>query len=146
MRYLNQKYWYLIVFDLIIYQSLIKIELTDSSKDVQFKLVIFSAYCGGLWLGALYCMIEMAKCLEKSDDFIYYSKMLENAKNSYENLLWNGSFYNFDGSAHESKSIMADQLCAHWYLRCCGVKDYPVRIFYRFQMTVYCLVCHMTPI
>lgn len=88
--------------------------------------LIFSAYCGGLWLGALYCMIKMAECLEKSDDQKYYMQLFEKGKAAYENLLWNGSYYNFDESTNESKSIMADQLCVHWYLRCCGVKNYPV--------------------
>lgn len=77
-------------------------------------------------MGALYAMIQMADCLKKIDDKKYYSEMLSNGKVAIERLLWNGSYYNFDQSAEENKSIMADQLCAHWYLRCCGVKDYPV--------------------
>lgn len=74
-------------------------------------------------------MIQMAECLEMSDDKTFYTDLFLKAKTAYENLLWNGSYYNFDESAHESKSIMADQLCAHWYLRCCGIKNYPVRHF-----------------
>lgn len=71
-------------------------------------------------------MIQMADCLKKTEDKDYYSGMLEKAKTAFQALLWNGSYYNFDQSADQEKSIMADQLCAHWYLRCCGVKDYPV--------------------
>lgn len=89
-------------------------------------IIICSAYCGGLWLGALFSMIQMADCLDKTDDKNYYSEMLETAKAAFEQLLWNGTHYNFDQSPHQETSIMADQLCAHWYLRCCGVKDYPV--------------------
>lgn len=77
-------------------------------------------------------MAQMAECLGKSDDETYYNDLLEKAKIAFENLLWNGSYYNFDESTHEYQSIMADQLCAHWYLRCCGIKTYPVSILHGF--------------
>lgn len=75
-------------------------------------------------------MTQMAERIGKPDDKTYYSEILEKGKSGYENILWNGSYYNFDQSVHEEKAMMADQLCAHWYLRCCGVQDYPVRDFF----------------
>lgn len=33
-------------------------------------------------------------------------------------------YYNYDCSQKEFNTIMADQLCGQWYLRCCGLKDY----------------------
>lgn len=105
----------------------------ESSKKLIYDFAIieiesfYSAYCGGLWLGALYSMIQMADCMEKIEDKDYYTKLFNKGKTAFEKLLWNGSFYNFDGSTNDGNSIMADQLCVHWYLRCCGVKDYPVR-------------------
>lgn len=95
------------------------------------RFYIFSSYCGGLWLGALYCMVQMSDCLGNTDDKTYYSDLLEKAKSAFESILWNGSYYNFDESNYEAKSIMADQLCGHWYLCCCGVRNYPVRLLWR---------------
>ncbi|KAG5894692.1 hypothetical protein JTB14_034740 [Gonioctena quinquepunctata] len=85
-----------------------------------------SAYCGGLWLGALYAMISMADQLGKLDDRTKFEDLFKKAKPAFENKLWNGEYYNFDCSKNRSKSIMADQLCGHWYLRCCGVNSYEI--------------------
>lgn len=44
-----------------------------------------------------------------------------------------GEYYNFDSSdQYHSKSIMADQLCGQWYLKCCGVNEEVTR------MKLYC--------
>lgn len=82
-------------------------------------------------------MVQLSECLGNTNDKTYYSELLAKAKSAYENLLWNGSYYNFDESNHEAKSIMADQLCGHWYLCCCGIKNYPVRLLWRiYSVTV----------
>ncbi|XP_031340395.1 non-lysosomal glucosylceramidase isoform X3 [Photinus pyralis] len=78
-----------------------------------------SAYCGGLWLAALYAMVVIARELNKNEDENMYAGILEKAKTAFEDKLWNGKFYNFDCSKLAS-SVMADQLCGHWYLRCSG--------------------------
>lgn len=83
-----------------------------------------SAYCGGLWIAALYAMVVIARELNKNKDESMYAAILEKAKSAFENKLWNGKYYNFDCSDLAS-SIMADQLCGHWYLRTCGF-DYEV--------------------
>ncbi|KAF5300882.1 hypothetical protein FQR65_LT09044 [Abscondita terminalis] len=83
-----------------------------------------SAYCGGLWLAALYAMVVMSRELNKYSDETKYAAVLEKGREAYESKLWNGRYYNFDCSKH-AKTIMSDQLCGHWYLRACGF-DYEV--------------------
>lgn len=85
-----------------------------------------SAYCGLLWLGALYAMTIMSEAIGKMDDKDKFEKILEKAKEAFDRKLWNGSYYNFDCSEKQKTSIMADQLCGHWYLRCCGITNYPL--------------------
>lgn len=86
-----------------------------------------SAYCGGLWLAALHCMTAMAELLDKPDDCIRYSEILEKGKKSFEEKLWNKTYYKFDAASGSKESIMADQLCGHWYLRNCNL-DYEVSV------------------
>nr|XP_022910294.1 non-lysosomal glucosylceramidase [Onthophagus taurus] len=82
-----------------------------------------SAYCGGLWLSAIYSMMEITKVLGKSDDYDFYKEIFDRGQKSFEKKLWNGKFYNFDcGSKNPSETIMSDQLCGHWYLRTSGLK------------------------
>lgn len=69
-------------------------------------------------------MTVISKVLNKPIEEKYYSDILAKGKVAFEKKLWNGKFYNFD-SIHNNV-IMADQLCGHWYLRCCGY-DYEVR-------------------
>ncbi|XP_072378819.1 non-lysosomal glucosylceramidase [Diabrotica undecimpunctata] len=85
-----------------------------------------SAYCGGLWLCALKGMSVMATQLGKEKDALSFQSILNKAKPAFEKKLWNGKYYNFDCSESQSKSVMADQLCGHWYLGCSGLKTYDV--------------------
>ncbi|XP_061171988.1 non-lysosomal glucosylceramidase-like [Saccostrea echinata] len=83
-----------------------------------------SAYCGGMWLAALRMMIEMATILKKEDDVLHYKEILDKGKVSYQEKLWNGSYYNYDcskGGHHDS--VMADQLAGHWFLKASGLQD-----------------------
>lgn len=93
-----------------------------------------SAYCGGLWLAALHCISIMASLVDKPDDCIKYSEILEKGKKSFEEKLWNKTYYKFDTASSSKESVMADQLCGHWYLRNCGF-DYDVS----FLLLFYCL-------
>lgn len=80
-----------------------------------------SAYCGGLWLSALHCISLMADLINDTDDAKKYGEILERGKQSFEEKLWNKTYYKFDTISGAKKSVvMADQLCGHWYLRCCG--------------------------
>lgn len=67
-------------------------------------------------------MVHMCDQLNKPVDKKKYEALLEKGKVAYEKKLWNGTYYNFDCSKDERYSVMADQLCGHWYLRCCGFK------------------------
>lgn len=77
-------------------------------------------------------MVAMSDLLGKSEDRKLFEDTLAKGRKSYEVKLWNGLYYNYDCSEKEFNSIMADQLCGQWYLRCCGVQDYIVsRFLYR---------------
>lgn len=79
-----------------------------------------SAYCAGLWLSSLHCMSAMATLLDLPEQAREYAEMLDRGRAAYEEKLWNKSYYRFDTSSGSRDSIMADQLCGHWYLRSCG--------------------------
>lgn len=79
-----------------------------------------SAYCAGLWLAGTHCMTVMANLLDKPDDCVRYCDILERGKVALEEKLWNGSCYKFDTTPGARDTVMADQLCGHWYLRLCG--------------------------
>jgi non-lysosomal glucosylceramidase len=81
-----------------------------------------SAYGGSLWLAALEAAIEMGKLVEDEEQIALYAEWLEAGKASFEEKLWNGRYYNYDGSggAH-SDSIMADQLAGQWYADATGL-------------------------
>ncbi|WKY09392.1 hypothetical protein Q1695_002058 [Nippostrongylus brasiliensis] len=73
-----------------------------------------SAYCGSLWLAALYCISCMAEKLGETKSQQYFIDLLEKAKQAFEKKLWNGRYFNFDESQSNSGLIMADQLCGIW--------------------------------
>ena len=81
-----------------------------------------SAYCGCLWLSALQAAAAMAFEL---GDRSFAEKCKRNflrAKQSFEEKLWNGSYFNYDsGSSSNSKSIQADQLAGQWYTASSGL-------------------------
>lgn len=55
---------------------------------IKIIYVLFSAYCGSLWLASLHAMIEMAGALNESAE--PYSALLEKGKVSFDEKLWNG--------------------------------------------------------
>ena len=65
-------------------------------------------------------MTKIAEVLHKPEDKRRFQMLLTKGKLAFEQKLWNGRYYNFDSSTDEGCSIMADQLCGHWYLRSCG--------------------------
>lgn len=82
-----------------------------------------SAYCGSLWIAALFCAKEIAAAVGDEKASLDYGSTLEKAKSAFEKKLWNGEYYNFDCAKNSGAStIMADQLCGLWYLRASGVK------------------------
>lgn len=94
--------------------------IADQTFDTWF-MTGASAYCGGLWLAALFVMTRMGRQLGFDDEAIRYEEISEKGKRSFQEKLWTGKYYRFDCSTNSwSDSIMADQLCGHWYLRACG--------------------------
>ncbi|XP_023936584.2 non-lysosomal glucosylceramidase isoform X1 [Bicyclus anynana] len=83
-----------------------------------------SAYCGGLWVAAVSAVHQMARILGLEEDEREFSKMLEQARSSFENKLWNGTFYRFDTKPSNRDVVMADQLAGHWFLRSSGWTDH----------------------
>lgn len=95
----------------------------DGSPDQTFDTWTMlgpSAYCGGLWLAALQCMVAMAGVLDEPEDAKRYAEILARGRAAYEEKLWVQTHYRFDTASGSRDSIMADQLCGHWYLRSCG--------------------------
>ena len=82
-----------------------------------------SAYISVLWLAAL-----KAACLiaEKAGDVSQknkWSELLRKGKQSLEEKLWNGEYYNLwvDGDKTD-ESLMTDQLDGEWFLRAAGLE------------------------
>ncbi len=57
-----------------------------------FPVYYFSAYCGGMWLGALKAYVEMSKLLGEADEAQEFGDILDKAKQNFEKKLWNGKF------------------------------------------------------
>ncbi|CAM6099912.1 unnamed protein product [Calypogeia fissa] len=91
-----------------------------------------SAYCGGLWCAALQAAAAMACVVEDHNAADYFRTKFVQARDRYEMLLWNGSYFNYDsGNAGNSNSIQSDQLAGQWYSWASGLPpvfdDYKVR-------------------
>ena len=73
-----------------------------------------SAYCGGLWLAALACMVDLAARQEDGTD---WADRLERARSAFTAKLWSPSLgcYRFDSSERGGRVVMADQLAGLWY-------------------------------
>jgi len=56
-----------------------------------YYIYVFSAYCGGLWLAALYCTVQISNVLKQDDISEKYSTILNKAKQSFNAALWNGN-------------------------------------------------------
>jgi non-lysosomal glucosylceramidase len=81
-----------------------------------------SAYSGGLWLAALQAGVGMAAVLDYPQEEQRFRSLLAQGKRSYEELLWNDTYYDFDASTNRQRdSLMADQLAGDWYARACAL-------------------------
>lgn len=95
-----------------------------------------TAYCGGLYLAACEAAAELAGAVGDDGLAEKYNSWLKQGRSSFEEQLWNGSYYNIDtGSGKEAGDsatggnasgggagrIMSDQLCGHWYAVACGL-------------------------
>ena len=82
-----------------------------------------SAYCGGLWLGALRAAEEMARALGDSAAAEKYHGLFTKAQASYIKKLWNGSYFSYDTMSEYRDNIQADQLAGQWYATSIGLGD-----------------------
>ncbi len=81
-----------------------------------------SAYTGGLWIAALEAAIEMGSLTGDTDNVKLYTGWLAESRKAFKEILWNGTYFNFDNSSsiyHDS--IMADQLAGQWYAEVTGL-------------------------
>lgn len=79
-------------------------------------------------IAALRACLEMARIMNDEDLVNEYEVWLNQAKKSYDEKLWNGTYYNYDSSiSFHHDSIMSDQLAGFWYLRLCGHKYEVIR-------------------
>jgi len=82
-----------------------------------------SAYCGGLWLGALRAAEEMAKVLGDPTAEAKYHELYARSQASYIKKLWNGEYFSYDTGSEYHDNIQADQLAGQWYASMTGLGD-----------------------
>ncbi|PSN76058.1 bile acid beta-glucosidase, partial [filamentous cyanobacterium CCP4] len=95
-----------------------------------WQLKGISAYCGGLWLGALEAAIAIADILTANNLapgntpilLSQYRRWLDNGLKAYHPKLWNGRYYRLD-TGSGSDVVMADQLCGQFMVRHLGLPD-----------------------
>jgi non-lysosomal glucosylceramidase len=82
-----------------------------------------SAYCGGLWLGALRAAEEIARVLNDSPAQTKYHDLFARSQASYIKKLWNGEYFRYDTGSEYRDNIQADQLAGQWYAQMTGLGD-----------------------
>lgn len=109
---------------------------TDSDKDFlpnnsgsdntydSFGLYGTSLLCGGLWVGALEAMEQMA-IIEKDPILPEVKNWLISAKKNLDSQLWNqsGGYYNMDTEGKYTTAIMSDGLNGQRYCESFGLGD-----------------------
>lgn len=79
-------------------------------------------YISILWLGALKTAALIADKLGKTDRAYAWRSLLEKGKNSLEEKLWNGEYYNLWRDEFQTdEALMSDQLDGEWFLRAAGI-------------------------
>jgi non-lysosomal glucosylceramidase len=82
-----------------------------------------SAYCGGLWLGALRAAEEIAHALNDTAAATKYHDLFVKSQASYIKKLWNGEYFLYDTSSEYKNDIQADELAGQWYASMTGLGD-----------------------
>jgi non-lysosomal glucosylceramidase len=82
-----------------------------------------SAYCGGLWLGALRAAEEIARVLGDTSAATRYHAMFAKGQATYIAKLWNGEYFRYDTLSEYRDDIQADQLAGQWYANMTGLGD-----------------------
>ncbi|MGD2175427.1 MAG: GH116 family glycosyl hydrolase, partial [Candidatus Brocadiaceae bacterium] len=84
-----------------------------------FKMYGASSYVSSLWLSALMKAIDAARVLGDAEAAERYSRVLQSARQSFEEKLWNGRYYRLfndaDGEHGElDEGCLTDQLIGQW--------------------------------
>ena len=95
-----------------------------------WRLKGISAYCGGLWIGALSAAIEIGERLQQHQKapsnivilLAQYRRWWQHGRAAYQKQLWNGSYYKLD-TGSGSDVVMADQLCGQFCTATMGLPD-----------------------
>jgi non-lysosomal glucosylceramidase len=95
-----------------------------------WRLEGISAYCGGLWLGALSGAIAIGEILQSHNKapgnivilLAQYRRWWQHGRAAYQKQLWNGSYYRLD-TGSGSDVVMADQLCGQFCTSTMGLPD-----------------------
>ncbi len=95
-----------------------------------WRLQGISAYCGGLWIGALSAAIAIGETLIQHKRapgnaaivLAQYRRWWQHGRNAYQKQLWNGSYYRLD-TGSGSDVVMADQLCGQFCTSTMGLPD-----------------------
>jgi non-lysosomal glucosylceramidase len=82
-----------------------------------------SAYCGGLWLGALRAAEEIARALGDTAAVSKYHDLFTKSQASFVKKLWNGEYFRYDTASEYRDNIQADQLAGQWYANMTGLGD-----------------------
>jgi non-lysosomal glucosylceramidase len=82
-----------------------------------------SAYCGGLWLGALRAAEEIARSLGDTAAAGKYHDLFVKSQASYIKKLWNGNYFSYDTESEYRTNVQADQLAGQWYANMTGLGD-----------------------
>jgi non-lysosomal glucosylceramidase len=82
-----------------------------------------SAYCGGLWLGALRAAEEIARALGDTAAVSKYHDLFTKSQASYVKKLWNGEYFRYDTASEYRDNVQADQLAGQWYANMTGLGD-----------------------
>lgn len=81
-----------------------------------------SAYTGCLWLASLLAAAAMARLVGYKKHAAFYEDLYTSGHAAFEEILWNGRYYNYDGSNNrQHDSIMADALAGYWFARSAGL-------------------------
>jgi len=82
-----------------------------------------SAYCGGLWLGALRAAEEIARALGDTAAVSKYHDLFTKSQASFVKKLWNGEYFRYDTASEYRDNIQADQLAGQWCANMTGLGD-----------------------
>ncbi|MFK8186005.1 MAG: GH116 family glycosyl hydrolase [Phormidesmis sp.] len=95
-----------------------------------WRLKGISAYCGGLWIGALSAAIAIGNILKQHKKgpanlvilLAQYQRWWKHGRAAYQKQLWNGQYYRLD-TGSGSDVVMADQLCGQFCTSTMGLPD-----------------------